>query len=179
MSRRLMFLFPLLIVLGLAGTFAWSLMSGRDPAVLPSAMIDKPMPELALPPIEGRTEGLATADLGGKPALINFFASWCIPCLAEHPILTRLSAENGIPIFGISFKDKPADAEAWLARNGDPYRRIGADRTGRTAIEFGTYGVPETFLVDGDGRIRWRWPGPLTPDVVEEQLLPLWRELAG
>jgi cytochrome c biogenesis protein CcmG/thiol:disulfide interchange protein DsbE len=179
MPRRLVFLFPLVIVLGLAGTFAWSLMSGRDPAVLPSAMIDKPMPALALEPIEGRAEGLATADLGGRPALVNFFASWCIPCLAEHPVLTRLATEDGIPIFGVNFKDKPADAEAWLARNGDPFRRIGADRTGRTAIDFGTYGVPETFLVDADGRIRWRWPGPLTPDVVEEQLLPLWRELAG
>lgn len=179
MPRRLVFLFPLVIVLGLAGTFAWSLMSGRDPAVLPSAMIDKPMPDLALAPIEGRTEGLATADLGGKPALVNFFASWCIPCLAEHPVLTRLATADGIPIFGVNFKDKPADAEAWLARNGDPFRRIGADRSGRTAIDFGTYGVPETFLVDADGRIRWRWPGPLTPDVVEEQLLPLWHELAG
>jgi cytochrome c biogenesis protein CcmG/thiol:disulfide interchange protein DsbE len=174
-----MFLFPLAIVLGLAGTFAWSLMSGRDPAVLPSAMIDKPMPALALAPIEGRMDGLATADLGGKPALVNFFASWCIPCLAEHPVLTRLATEDGIPIFGVNFKDKPADVAAWLARNGDPFRRIGADRTGRTAIDFGTYGVPETFLVDAGGRIRWRWPGPLTPDVVEEQLLPLWRELAG
>ncbi len=181
-ARRLLFLLPLLAVLALAAVFAWSILSGRDPAMLPSAMIDRPVPAFTLAPIEGRDgPGLTAADLarGDGPILVNFFASWCVPCLAEHPVLTRLAIEEGMPLYGVNYKDAPADARRWLDRHGDPFTAIGADRDGRTGIEFGVYGIPETFLVDGAGRIRWRWAGPLTPQVVERDLMPLWRELGG
>src|SRR5262245_25879578 len=105
--RRLLFLLPLLLVAALAGAFAVPLLSGRDPGELPSAPIDHPAPDFALPPLPGRDDGLARADLGGRPALVNVFASWCVPCLAEHPLITRLSREEGIPVYGINHKDAP------------------------------------------------------------------------
>ena len=97
----------------------------------------------------------------------------CVPCLAEHPLLTRLAREDGIPVFGVNYKDETADATAWLSRHGNPYEKVGADADGRTAIDWGVYGVPETFVVDRDGHIRFRHAGPLTPDVVRTQLMPL------
>jgi len=101
------------------------------------------------------------------------FASWCVPCRAEHPLLMRLARENGVSINGIAYKDKPEDSRAFLASLGDPYSRVGMDEPGRAAIEWGVYGVPETFLVDGNGVIRWKYSGPLTPELVANKLLPL------
>ena len=177
--RRVAFLIPLLAFAGLAVWMAVPLIRGDDPSVLPSALIDQPAPALALPALPDRDDGLASADLAGEVTLINFFASWCVPCLAEHPLLTRLAREDGIRVLGIAYKDEPADTLGWLAQHGDPYRRIGVDLDGRAAIDWGVYGVPETFLVDADGRIRFRHPGPLTPDLVDDTLLPLLLELAG
>ena len=174
---RWLFALPLALFVALAAWVAVPLIRGDDPAVLSSALINRPAPEFSLPPLPGRADGLASADLGGRPVLVNVFASWCAPCLAEHPLLMRLSGELAVPILGINHRDEPADALAWLARHGDPFERIGADREGRVSIDWGVYGVPETFVVDGGGRIRFRHAGPLTPDLVEDTVLPLLGEL--
>ncbi len=181
--RRLLFLLPLLLLAALAVGVGTKLLSGSDPQALPSALIDKPLPSFDLAALPGRPghngpDGLANADFGSQPMLLNVFASWCVPCLAEHPVITKLGREDGIPVLAINYKDKPADALAWLKRNGDPYRRIGADVEGRTAIDLGVYGVPETFVIDKAGRIRYRHPGPLTPDIVDREIRPLLAELA-
>ena len=176
--HRLLFLLPLVLLAALAVGVGTKLLSGSDPQALPSALIDKPLPEFSLAPLPGRSDGLASTDFGGTPMLLNVFASWCVACLAEHPVITRLGRDDGIPVVAINYKDKPENALAWLKRNGDPYRRIGADVDGRTAIDLGVYGVPETFVIDKAGRIRYRHPGPLTPDIVDREIRPLLAELA-
>ena len=171
--RYLLYILPLLLFAALAG-YLWHGL-GKDPSVLPSALIDKPAPDIALPPLPGREPALplAAADLKtGKPLLVNIFASWCVPCQAEHPLVTELAEKHGVAVHAINYKDKPEDAAAWLRRLGDPYGRVGADRDGRAGIEFGIYGVPETFLIDGDGRVRLRHAGPITPEVLEKVILP-------
>ena len=176
--RYLLYGLPLLLFAALAG-YLWQGL-GKDPGVLPSALIDKPAPEIALPALAGREPALplATADLKtGAPLLVNVFASWCVPCQAEHPYVTAIAEEHGIPVHAINYKDKPEEAAAWLRRLGDPYGRVGADRDGRAGIEFGIYGVPETFLIDGEGRVRMRHAGPITPDVLETVILPSIRAL--
>src|SRR5690606_31954220 len=147
----------------LAVAFAVPLVRGDDPHMLPSALIDQPAPSFTLAGLPGHGDGVSNDDLAGNVTLLNFFASWCVPCLAEHPILMRLSRDEGVRVVGINYKDAAADAEAWLGRHGDPYAAIGRDADGRTGIDFGVYGVPETFIIDADGRIRFRYPGPLTP----------------
>lgn len=149
----------------------------RDPSTLPSALVGKPAPEFRLPPLEGRdAQGFARSDLGGEPMLVNVFASWCVPCRIEHPVINRL-AEQGVVVHGINYKDRPEDAKAWLAELGDPFRRVGADRDGRVGIDWGVYGVPETFVVDREGRIVHRHVGPLQPRDVERTILPLLEKL--
>ena len=176
--RRLLFLLPLLLLAALAVGVGTKLLSGSDPQSLPSALIDKPLPTFDLAALPGRSDGLASSDFGRQPMLLNVFASWCVPCLTEHPVITKLGREDGIPVLAINYKDKPEDALAWLKRNGDPYRRIGDDADGRAAIDLGVYGVPETFVIDKAGRIRYRHPGPLTPDIVDREIRPLLAELA-
>lgn len=157
--RQILFLLPLAVFLVLAVYLLVGL--GLDPRRVPSALIDKPAPEFALEGIKGGP-GLRTADLkSGKVGLVNFFASWCAPCRAEHPYLMRLK-EAGIPVYGINQRDKPDDATAWLARLGNPFAKIGADREGRVGIDFGVYGLPESYVVDGAGRIRYKVTGPIT-----------------
>ncbi len=178
--RRWLFLVPLVAFVALAAGFALPLMTGRDPGQLPSVLIDQPVPEFTLAALPGHDAGVASADFGqGRPMLLNVFASWCVPCLAEHPLLTRMAAEDGVTILGINYKDKPEDALAWLERNGDPFAAIGADRDGRVGIDLGVYGVPETFVIDGQGRVRFRYPGPLTPKLVSDTILPLLKALEG
>ena len=146
---------------------------GTDTTVLPSALIDKPAPPFALPSLAGSGEtGFSTADLNGKVSLVNVFASWCVPCRAEHPVLNELANSKRVPVYGINYKDKPEAARAWIAELGNPYTRIGAD-DGRVGIEWGVYGVPETFVVDRDSRIRYKHVGPLTQDDLEQKILPL------
>lgn len=173
---RLRHLLPALLFAAIAVAFAVGL--GLDPKRVPSPLIDKPAPVFALPPLLDGVPGLATADLAGKVALVNVFASWCLPCRAEHPLLMRLAESEGVTVFGINYKDKPEDARAWLAELGNPYRRIGIDRDGKAGIEWGVYGVPESFVVDAQGRIRYKWVGPLAPNVLEEKILPILREVA-
>ncbi len=170
-----LYLLPVAIFAVVALALAWGL--SRDASVLPSALLDKPVPEFELPPIPGRdNHGFSRQDLGGRPMLVNVWASWCVPCRAEHPLVTRLARE-GFPVHGINYKDRPEDARAWLAELGDPYTYIGSDRDGRVAIEWGVYGVPETFVVDARGVIVFKQVGQLTPRVIEEKILPLLREL--
>ncbi len=152
--------------------------TGRDASVLPSALIDKPVPAFSLPPLDGTGRPpLASTDLTGRVTLVNIFASWCVPCRAEHPILMRLAAD-GVAVAGISYKDKPEDARAWLERLGNPYARIGVDLGGRTAIDWGVYGVPETFIVDAGGRVRYRHVGPIHASELEDIILPILRKLS-
>jgi cytochrome c biogenesis protein CcmG, thiol:disulfide interchange protein DsbE len=174
--RRLAYLTPLIVFTVLALYFVLGLR--RDPALLPSALIDQPAPQFDLPGL-GDKPGLATADLGGRVVLVNFFASWCAPCRVEHPLLMRLAAEGRVALYGIDYKDKPEDATRLLAQLGDPYHRIGIDRAGRTAIDFGVYGVPETYVVDQAGRIRYRQVGPITPEDYDGKLLPLLKQLGA
>ena len=173
--RALFAVLPLTLFLTIAIWMAVPLVRGDDPRALPSALIDQPAPEFDLPPLPGRDDGLARADLGGEVMLVNVFASWCVPCLAEHPIITRLA--ETVPVMGINHRDDPADALDWLARHGDPYHRIGTDGDGRGALEWGVYGVPETFVIDREGRVRYRHPGPITPELLNGTLLPLIRDL--
>jgi cytochrome c biogenesis protein CcmG, thiol:disulfide interchange protein DsbE len=174
--RRILFLLPIALFLVLAGYFWMALTSGRDPHDLPSAMIDKPAPAFALAGLDG--PGLARAQLGGGGVtIVNFFASWCIPCRAEHPLLMGLAQRLRVPLYGIAYKDKPEDARAFLAQLGDPFSRIGLDENGRVGIDFGVYGVPETYVVDKAGRIRLRHVGPLTAEDVTRELAPLLQEL--
>ena len=177
-QRRLLYLLPALVFLALALWFWRGLQPSRDPTLIPSVMIDKPVPDFDLPPLTGDGQGLKSADLRGRVTLINFFASWCVPCRAEHPILLDLARDHRIELDGIAYKNKPADASSFLSELGDPFARVALDQAGRTAIDFGVYGVPESYLVDKQGRIRFRQVGPLTQDVIEAQLKPLIAELA-
>lgn len=175
--RRLLYLLPVFIFVGVGIGLAVGLT--RDPSTLPSALIDQPVPTFELPPIAGRDgPGFSSADLEGRVSLVNVFASWCVPCRVEHPLLMAL-AEDGVAIYGINYKDPADQATGWLAELGDPYRAIGADGQGRVAIDWGVYGVPETFVVDGQGRIRHRHVGPLQPRDIEKTIRPLLAELAG
>jgi len=178
--KRALFLLPVAVFLAIAGYFAWGLLSDRDPREVPSALIDKPVPQFDLGPIEGLdTPGLKSADLTEtqQPVLLNVFASWCVPCRAEHPIFMRLAEREGVKIYGVNYKDKPADARQWLGNLGNPYQRIGADRSGRTGIELGVYGVPETYVIGPSGTIRYKHVGPIDAKSLREDILPLLERL--
>src|SRR5690349_14375835 len=175
--RRLLYVLPVALFLVVAGYFAWQLVRPNyDPRTLPSAMIDKPAPAFDLASLKGDGD-FARDELKGEVALVNFFASWCIPCRAEHPVLMRIAERERVRLYGIAYKDKPSDAKRFLDQLGDPFRRIGLDSAGRTGIEFGVYGVPETYVIDKAGRIRMRHVGPLTAEALEKELLPLVKEL--
>ena len=143
------------------------------PREIPSALIGKPVPEFSLPAVEGRTGSLATADLKiGTPVLVNVFASWCGPCRVEHPLFMELARTADVTIYGLNQRDAPADAARWLETFGDPYDKTGADLDGRVSIDWGVYGVPETFVVDGAGCIQYKHISVLTRDVFEEEIMP-------
>lgn len=175
-SRRRIsgFLLVPLIAFALMVLFGWGLFRGGDD--LPSALLGKSVPDFALPPVLGREEGLSTQDLIGHVSLVNVFASWCVPCRAEHPLFMELSATDEVPLYGINYKDPPDQARAWLDELGDPYARIGADINGRAGIEWGVYGVPETYVIAPDGTIAYRHVGPITRAILQETLLPIVRD---
>ena len=174
--RRLLFLAPVVAFAGVIVAFAFGLR--HDPSVLPSTLIGKSVPAFALPPVRPGDGGLASAQLasGGGPRLLNAFASWCVSCRVEHPLLLALKAQ-GVPIDGLDWKDKPADGARYLAQQGDPYQRVGNDESGRAGIDLGVAGVPETFLVDGHGRVRYKQVGPITPDDWTRTIQPLMERL--
>jgi cytochrome c biogenesis protein CcmG/thiol:disulfide interchange protein DsbE len=173
---RLRYLFPIVAFIALVVTFGWAL-NNRDPSLIPSALIGKQVPEFALPAVKGRTLGLSSQVLRGEVSLVNVFASWCVACREEHPLLMRMKADGVLPIHGLNYKDEPDNAARWLNTMGDPYTRTGADRDGRVAIDWGVYGVPETFVIAKDGRIAHKHIGPLTPKTLEDTILPLIRRL--
>lgn len=168
---RWTYLAPIMVFMGIAAVLSWGLT--RDPRAIPSPLIGKPVPQFALPPVRGRTLGLASADLTGEVSLVNVFASWCVSCRDEHPFFMDLTQKSLLPVHGLNYKDAPGDAAKWLDEHGDPYTRTGADLDGRIAIEWGVYGVPETFVVGRDGRIAYRHIGPVTRDVLDVIILPL------
>lgn len=164
---------PLIIFIGLVLFFADGLQ--RDPRQIPSPFIDKPAPELGVPQLKAPEQTIRIEDLTkeGKASLVNVWASWCVACRAEHEVLLRLARETQLPIIGLNYKDKREAALQWLADLGDPYKAIAVDADGRVGIEWGVYGVPESFLIDPQGVIRYKQIGPLTWKDVEEKLLPL------
>jgi len=166
-----MYLVPLIAVAGLLIALGWGLTN--DPKNIPSPLLGKPVPSFELPPVRGRTLGLSDANLNDSVSLVNVFASWCAACELEHPFLVELASAGAVPIHGLNYKDRPDDAAAWLDKRGDPYTRTGADVSGRVGIEWGVYGVPETFVIGPDGRIAYKHVGPLTPDVINDTILPL------
>jgi cytochrome c biogenesis protein CcmG/thiol:disulfide interchange protein DsbE len=171
LTRRLVYAAPMVMFAAAAALFASRL--GLDPDRIPSALVGKPVPTFSLPPVPGRMLGLSSGDLHGEVSLVNVFASWCVACREEHPLLMRLSRENVVPIHGIDYKDEPEDGARWLGAMGDPYTRTGADRDGRVGIEWGVYGVPETFVVGADGVIAYKHIGGLTEDSLNQIILPL------
>ncbi|TYC53682.1 DsbE family thiol:disulfide interchange protein [Rhodobacterales bacterium] len=176
-------LLPLVVFAALAGLFLFQLLLGDDPQAIPSALIDKPAPQFDLAAVEGlnrggtEVPGFSSADLEGKVSVVNIFASWCVPCRQEHPLLEDLAKVDGIQLLGINYKDKPENARRFLGSLGNPYSRIGADNNGRTAIEWGVYGVPETFVVDRNGVIRYKFIGPLSPESYRNEFLPQLRKI--
>jgi cytochrome c biogenesis protein CcmG, thiol:disulfide interchange protein DsbE len=178
--RALRYLVPVFLFLVVAGFLLLGL--DRNPGEIPSPLIGKPAPAWALPrlPTAGGDGSIAPGDaatldaqsLKGRPYVLNVWASWCAPCLQEHPLLVDLARRKVITLVGVNYKDKPEDARAWLARHGNPFAATVADRDGRTAIDFGVYGVPETFLVDAQGVIRFKHIGALTAQAVRNGLLP-------
>ena len=164
---RFLALAPLVIAVVFGAFFLWGLDPDRDPNAIPSVLISQPAPEFALEPVEGlQVPGLSLADLAAteRPVIVNVFASWCVPCRAEHAVLTALVEEDGQTLYGINYKDKPKDAVRWLNELGNPYDRIGADLNGRAGIEWGISGVPETFIVDAGGTVLYRYVGPVVGD---------------
>jgi len=150
---------------------------GRDPREVPSPLIDKPAPAFKLAQLQAPGETLSVADLKGKVWLFNVWASWCVSCKAEHPLLVQLAAQKMVPVIGLDYKDQPADGRAWLTQRGDPYTTSLVDLDGRTGIDYGVYGVPETFVIDKNGVIRYKQIGPLTVEALQEKILPLVRDL--
>jgi cytochrome c biogenesis protein CcmG/thiol:disulfide interchange protein DsbE len=173
--RRLLYLLPVIVFMALLFYFARALRPDYDPHTLPSALIDKEAPAFSLSGLNGA--GISRDGLKGGPVLINFFASWCVPCRIEHPLLMRLAEHDHVPVYGIDYKDRPEDATKLLAQFGDPYRGVGMDIDGRAGLDFGVYGVPETYVLDSTGHIRKRFVGPLTARQVDEELLPLLKQL--
>jgi cytochrome c biogenesis protein CcmG, thiol:disulfide interchange protein DsbE len=176
---------PLVVFALLAAVFLVRLFAG-DASRIPSALIGKPAPEFELPALSGLgAQGLSTADLRkGHVSVINIFASWCAPCRQEHPVLMSLARDEtlsglGVELYGLSYKDEAANALNFLHEEGNPFQRVGVDPAGRTAIDFGVYGVPETFVVKGDGTIAYKFIGPLTPSAAATTLVPEIRKAMG
>jgi len=175
---------PIIIFAALAIVFGLSLQSG-DPSKLPSALIGKPVPKIDFEPMTGLKQGgqpvpsIKAADLAaGSPTVVNFWASWCGPCLQEHPFLIQL-AKSGTKVVGINYKDPPPGGRRFLGRHGSPYSAVGIDPNGRGAIEWGVYGMPETFVVDGAGRITFKHVGPISAEILETKLMPAIKAAGG
>lgn len=170
-GTRVLTLLPVVLALAIGAAFYWGLQNKDDS--LPSVLIGKPVPEFSLPPITGRNDGLASTDLRGQVSIVNFWASWCVPCRVEMPLLVDLAKAGTVAIYGINYKDDPEAARGLLQELGDPYARIGADTTGRVAIDWGVYGLPETFVIDAEGHVAYKHVGPFDKRMLEELILPV------
>ena len=178
--KTLWALLPLVVFAVLAGIFLLQLLSGRDNSTIPSALIGQAAPQTVLPPLEGSgLPGLDPASFAGKVTLVNIWASWCAPCREEHPMLMQLASDSRFDIVGLNYKDKAENALRFIGNLGNPYAAIGTDEAGRAAIQWGVYGVPETFVVGPDGTIRYKHVGPITPQALESGLLPAIEEALG
>ncbi len=171
---------PAIVFVGVAGLFLISLLWPVDPQKLPSMLIGKSAPQITLPPLEGFTDngapvrGITPADLAqGKPVIVNFWQSSCAPCVAEHPMLIILAEKTGVPLIGINYQDPAAGARRFLNRYGNPFSAIGVDASGRAAIEWGVYGMPETFILDGKGTVLYKHIGEITPEAMDKILIPI------
>lgn len=173
-------LLPLVAFLALSGMF-YSLLTteGRDTSALPSALLDKPAPLLTLPPLEGlkvngkQVPGMDSQTFTGRISVVNVFASWCVPCRQEHPQIIALANDKRIRMVGMNHKDSTKNALSFLRELGNPYEAVGVDRQGRASIEWGVYGVPETFLVDAEGTIFHKQVGPISPAILKDVIIPL------
>ena len=166
---------PLVVFLGLVAFFAVGLM--RDPREVPSPFIGKPAPAFRVEQLHQSQLAFSPDDMKGKVWLLNVWASWCVSCRVEHPLLVELSRQKVVPIVGLQYKDQRDDGKQWLAKFGDPYTLSAHDLDGRVGIDYGVYGVPETFVIDKQGVIRYKQIGPITPEALEKKIMPLLREL--
>ena len=169
------FILPLVVFLVLAGFLYVGL--GLDPHEVPSPLIDKPAPAFNLPQLHDSSKNFSQAEMKGKVWLLNVWSSWCVSCKEEHPLLLSLAQQNIVPIYGLDYKDKKEDAEAWLNQAGNPYTLNAMDRDGRVGINYGVYGVPETYVIDKQGIIRYKQIGPVTNESLNQKILPMVAEL--
>jgi cytochrome c biogenesis protein CcmG/thiol:disulfide interchange protein DsbE len=169
------FLIPLAVFIILVAFFAIGL--NHDPREIPSPLVNKPAPAFVLPQLATPQKTLSPADLKGTVWLLNVWASWCVSCRDEHPVLVEFAKQNLVPIYGLNYKDQRSDALQWLAQLGNPYTASVSDVDGRVGIDYGVYGVPETYVIDKQGTIRMKHIGPVTPQVLSEKIMPLVREL--
>jgi cytochrome c biogenesis protein CcmG/thiol:disulfide interchange protein DsbE len=173
--RSFLMVLPLIVFLGLAALF-WFRLGDGDPSKIPSALIGRPAPQTILPPLDGLASdgkpvpGIDPVAFKGKVSIVNVWASWCVPCHDEAPILTELGKDARVQVIGINYKDSPENARRFLGRYGNPFGMVGVDGNGRAAIEWGVYGVPETFIVGRDGKIAYKLVGPITPDNLDSVL---------
>jgi cytochrome c biogenesis protein CcmG/thiol:disulfide interchange protein DsbE len=168
--KRLIVLLPLILFAAVALAFVFGL--NRNPGLIPSVLIDKPLPSFALPAVRAGDSGLTSGDFRGQPMLLNMFASWCVSCRVEHPLLLDLRS-RGVSVAGIDWEDTAVAGAKYLKENGDPYARVGLDRSGRTGIDLGITGVPETFVIDKHGRVRYKQIGPIETADWENTIKPL------
>lgn len=178
-------LLPFVLFLGLAGLFMLGLRTG-DPSKLPSALIGKPVPEFALPPLEGLKEngaqvpGFSSKSLAkGQVSIVNVWASWCVPCRTEHPFLEQLAKRSRAALYGLNYKDGTAEARRFLGHYGNPFAAVGVDASGATGIDWGVYGVPETFIISGEGTILHKQVGPIDAEIIETRLMPVIAKARG
>ena len=169
------YLLPLLVFVLLVGFLAAGL--SLNPREVPSPLIGKPAPTFSLPRLDAPGQTLSAQDLRGKVWVLNVWASWCAPCRQEHPLIAELAKSGGAPVYGLNYKDKPADATAWLGQLGNPYTATVSDVEGLVGIDYGVYGVPETFVIDQAGVIRLKHIGPMTPEALRDSVLPMLRKL--
>ena len=173
--KSLRLLVPLAIFIVIV-VFLWAGLS-RDPHEVPSPLVGKPAPAFQLAQLHAPDKRLSTADMQGQVWLLNVWASWCVSCRIEHPLLVQLAKANVVPVIGLNYKDKTDEGKAWLVQNGDPYKLSIVDGDGRVGIDWGVYGVPETFVIDKRGIIRYKQIGPITAEALQQKILPLVREL--
>jgi cytochrome c biogenesis protein CcmG/thiol:disulfide interchange protein DsbE len=169
------FILPLALFLVLVVFLAIGL--SRDPHEIPSPLVDKPAPAFALPVLSDPQQSFKLQEMRGKVWLLNAWASWCVACREEHPVLLELSRSGVVPIYGLDYKDERQDALAWLEQFGNPYTQVLSDADGRVGIDYGVYGVPETFVIDRSGVIRYKQIGPITEEALEKKIIPLVKEL--
>lgn len=181
----IMRLVPVVVFAGIAAFFGLALMTA-EPSKVPSTLIGKPVPPSTFPALPELTDddkpvlGFSTADLAnGKPTVVNYWASWCAQCIEEHPLLDTLAASSGAAVLGVNYKDTDVAARRYLGRYGNPYAAVGTDANGRTAIDWGVYGMPETFVIDGQGRIVYKHIGPLSPQSIASKILPAIEKAKG